>query len=342
MRRRFQSLLAVLFAGLILASTSVARANEASGKRLTFSGSAGFGRPFVLVTDIDDTIKVSHILDPIAKVVRFLSTPVSFAGMASLYNLLLIEADRAGLNAEFSVVSGTPNLLRGSVLRFVDDFGFPDPEIVFTRPLTASTLPYKIEKVGEILNRPDMRDAVVLLIGDDTEHDPAAYHRADHDIGGRAGFKSDIYIRRVKGGTRAVSTRQVFFDSAADIALLEHARGRLSRQSVLAVFDEVEYERDFERLFVPGEYCPGTSSPRMSEDVRVADVAPDLLQRLRGIEQRLRAHCVLSQEWLRQNSHKALSGISTDSALYHSLKGRDDLEMLREGELLHDGQTGDR
>lgn len=258
--------------------------------------------PFVLVTDVDDTIKVSHIMDTVSKVIRFLSEPVPFAGMATLYSEMLDAAKARGQRTAFIVLSGTPTLFESSVWDFLEISRFREPNRVITRPMLLDTREYKTEAVSTIILHPFTKNATTILIGDDTEHDFAAYDDALAKGKSQPDEKGPdermIYIRRVSGTATTLTTGVVrsgagamAFDSAADIAMAEFAQGRLGRAAVEKVMNEVVKEKSFERLFVPGEYCPREKSPRGSTGLASSGVPQDLMTRYVKLEDHLRRRC---------------------------------------------------
>lgn len=247
-------------------------------------------RQFVLLTDVDDTIKVSHVVDTVSKVVRFLSDPEAFAGMADLYHAMLSEAQTRGLRPNFIVLSGTPTLFESSVIDFLKTYNFPQPLRVITRPMLMDTEEYKTEAVTTIAGHPVMKDASIILIGDDTEHDFAAYSKSIESVGSLPPFESQIYIRRVTGDAQTTS-KSIAFDSAGDIAVVEYLKGRLSLAAAERVLLIVENEDSFENLFVPGEYCPDRGSPRLSTYLKSSTASASLLKRLVRVENHLRERC---------------------------------------------------
>lgn len=255
---------------------------------------------FVIVTDVDDTIKVSHILDPIGKVIRFFQDPVAFAGMSTLYHSLLDQANQQGRDHGFAVVSGTPFILGFSVWNFLSEFRFPDPGFLATRPIGKETYDFKSDEIAKLLDQQSLDEADILMIGDDTEHDHAAYMFAKKNVADLRKMNTQVFIRRVSG--QAVNAGETFaFDSAADIAVVQFANGRLSESALAKVFAEIETEQRLERLFVPGEYCPDAASPRLSRDPRVAGVSAPVLKRLENVENHLRRVCEGLSVWFLNN-----------------------------------------
>ena len=73
--------------------------------------------------------------------------------------------------------------------------------------------------------------------------------------------------------------------------MAEFAQGRLGRAAVEKVMNEVGKEKSFERLFVPGEYCPKETSPRGSAYIASFGVPQDLMARYMKLEDYLRHRC---------------------------------------------------
>lgn len=213
----------------------------------------------LMITDVDDTIKVSNVRDKWDLAWRWAFDPRAFTGMAELYHAWLKPG-----GSEFHVVSGTPRLLEWSVEGFLEDFNFPAYQSLQTRPIftweefvIASMLPglselystrtFKEAALKEIIQQRQVTgDDLVVLIGDDTESDPEAYATWPNP--------SAIYIRQVAG--RAIPQGQIGVSSALEIAAWELRAGRLSAASFEAVLSEIENEGDAENLFLPNQHCP--------------------------------------------------------------------------------------
>lgn len=256
--------------------------------------------PLVLITDVDDTIKVSQILDPVGKVIRFLSDPVAFAGMPNLYRQLMDHAKADGRDHGFAVVSGTPWIIGWSLWDFLEDFGFPESSIVAMRPLATETLDFKSDEISKIIDQDAVNGGHLILVGDDTEVDHEAYSAAKEWVADKRDMTTEIFIRRVSGRAKNQGSTYAF-DSAADIAVVEFLGGRLSAAEVETVFSEIESEQDLEQLFVPGEYCPSSSDSRLSDDPRVAKAPQAMLKRLKEVENHLRRACADTSGWFRLN-----------------------------------------
>lgn len=244
---------------------------------------------YVLVTDVDDTIKVSHVRDVVDRTVRFLTQPKSFTGMDFLYRQMLDSQP----HAEFAVVSGAPRFLELSLKWFLKVFGFPTPDYLRTRGLFEETAQFKVEAISKLLRFNERDGAVVVMVGDDTEQDPEVYKEITQNFY----IEPAVYIRRVSN--RGVYAGANYFDSAADIAVIEYLAGRLEPQDVFGVYKSLLQEAELSHLFVPGEYCPDDTSPRLSSSIPQARLAPGMLRGLVAVENHLRSVCELTAAWFK-------------------------------------------
>lgn len=135
------------------------------------------GRGVTVLSDIDDTIKVTGVTNR-AELLRrtFLERFVPVPGMAAVY------AHWRDLGADFGYVSGSPWQLLAPLDRLIEEEGFPPGPLalrnfrwrdrsflgVFQDPRT-----YKVDSIRSILKRyPERR---FLLVGDSGERDPEAF-----------------------------------------------------------------------------------------------------------------------------------------------------------------------
>jgi phosphatidate phosphatase APP1 len=146
--------------------------------------------PFIVVTDFDDTLAVSHV----TSTYRLLATtffedaethpPVD--GMPPLYQCL--AAGRA-VPPAYAVVTGWPIQFAPRLVRFLAKNGFP-PMALFLRNLGRSTISgYKEPVLERIVERFPHK---LVLIGDSGERDPEIYAALAREHPGRV---LRIYIR---------------------------------------------------------------------------------------------------------------------------------------------------
>jgi len=154
--------------------------------------------PFLLVTDLDDTIAVTHVRSRRATLeaalLRDAGTHPVVPGMAGLYRCLLGRAPSPG----GVVVSGSPLELAARVEGFLAANGFP-PLALRLRDLGPRTLSgYKEPALRDLLSH---FPHPVVLFGDSGERDPEIYAALRADFPGRV---SAIFIRDAGGDTSPV------------------------------------------------------------------------------------------------------------------------------------------
>ncbi|MBI3555828.1 MAG: DUF2183 domain-containing protein [Deltaproteobacteria bacterium] len=215
---------------------------------LTLSASAS-----TLVTDIDDTIKMTDVSDLGLTVIRGLFGAPAFAGMATLYGAMDPEH-------ELIALSGGPQFTAGKVKRFLDDSGFHASIVLLKPSLFDNTSDHKVRWLNKLA---EQRGGGFILVGDDTEKDPESFERfrAMH-----ADRVTAMYIRIVVD--RPVPDGIKRFHTALDIADEEFLAGRLSSADFMKVgLDLLQAPDD---TFLP-EYaaCP----LRYLTDDRIHDAA---------------------------------------------------------------------
>lgn len=130
----------------------------------------------LLVSDIDDTIKVSHVLSTIGKFSRAADVTTPFQGMAELYHLIINENPSS---TKVIYLSNAPENLAGlPVLKishqtFLSLNHFPPGELSLRQDIFETN--HKLKELQRLLKneKPD----VVILIGDNGERDAEIYHQ---------------------------------------------------------------------------------------------------------------------------------------------------------------------
>jgi len=203
---------------------------------------------FIIVSDVDDTVKVTDIVHLKRALKAALTSKLVFAGMPELYRQLL----GPGSSSErLTFISGAPRSLEMKVDGTLQSAGFPPYTLVLRkhRELKTPVLEYKLSRLREMYGSPGTG---FLLIGDDTEKDPEVYVEFSRSPNDR------IYIHRITG--RALPARCIPFVTAYDIALQEFLLGRLTEAQAAAVGDEVLTSSD-RSLFPSFQKCPAQFAP---------------------------------------------------------------------------------
>lgn len=188
--------------------------------------------PFLVVSDFDDTVAVTHVLEP-AKLLKsaLLQDETSqelVAGMPQFYRCLQeVSPSRPG----FALVSGSPTQYVGRVDAFLRRHDFP-PVGLYLRSLGPTTLSnYKQPLIRALLERVPNK---VVLIGDSGEKDPEVYAELLGEYGARV---LAVYIRDA-GNTqdKARFKDMVLFDTPAQAARDAARRGLASTTCVEQAF----------------------------------------------------------------------------------------------------------
>jgi len=200
------------------------------------SGPTGFG----VISDIDDTIKVSNVLDKIKLLENtFLKDPAAVDGMPALYKSLTQSLS----NPPFFYISGSPMQLYPFLRGFVEDNYPAGPLLMKNLTVSPSSLEAFINPEGTLAFKVAMvarlnsfyPNKSFLMIGDSTEKDPETYGQAFRNHGAK--FASCIWIRAVDGAKndkarfdaafQGVPANKVrVFTSPAELAGIDVAGGK--------------------------------------------------------------------------------------------------------------------
>lgn len=177
----------------------------------------GFQNKTLIISDVDDTLKVVHVLN-IWDAIRWgFQTDHRFYGMNDLYNRIAQENQ----DAEFIYLSNAPEYLMKDVHeKFLKKGNFPEGIYIPRRVDPAST--HKYNHIRQLLDekKPDQ----VILIGDNGERDAIVYHQIYQEYAPQ-GIKFYPFIRLLYSSTnkdeRGVRPypEQIGFVSSVDIAI---------------------------------------------------------------------------------------------------------------------------
>jgi hypothetical protein len=180
--------------------------------------------PLLLLSDLDDTIKISHTQSKFITVYRGLFRSSAFAGMAVLYREILTGHE----NSKMTVVSSSPPAIKKKIEFFLRVNEFPESDITLRDWVRQpSILKYKFKSITGLV---DAWQGKAILIGDDTEHDPEVLCRVAENFPDKI---LAVYVRIVKGRTLPEGCTGFF--TAFDIACAELGAGRLTNEQVLSV-----------------------------------------------------------------------------------------------------------
>jgi hypothetical protein len=189
---------------------------------------AGSTSPILLVSDLDDTIKISHTQSKFITVYRGLFRSSAFAGMAVLYRELL----NSHPSSEFLVVSSSPPAIRRKIEAFLRLHDFPKGRVVLRDWMRSPSVQnYKLQALCKLAEETPLP---ILFIGDDTQYDPEVFAAVADKHPEKVIAR---YVRVVRG--RPLPEGSHGFFTAFDIACAELAAGRLRSEQVLHVGESV-------------------------------------------------------------------------------------------------------
>jgi len=207
-----------------------------------------YDEPFLIVSDIDDTVKITNVGEPVDAVKNGLFGRRVFQGMP----LLLQELVRASSWPQaLTLLSGSPLFLEGALYDLlVRENHIPASHLVlrdwFSDGPTKQFKMRKLKRLATISVLP------LLLIGDDTEHDPEAYTEFQSSVPNARVLRA--YIHQVR--KRALPFGATPYYTAFDIALNEFEDGRLSSEQVILIGTDILTHFDGEYLFPDYTHCP--------------------------------------------------------------------------------------
>jgi len=157
----------------------------------------------MVISDVDDTIKVTNVRDRAATIRNTFCTPFTeVPGMAAVY------ARWAQQNTAFHYVSGSPWQLYPPLEQFTRDAGFPAGawHLKHLRPADPGTVlaffgpqqEHKLNSIRPLLER--WKNRRFVLVGDTGEQDPEIYATLAREYRERI---SRILLRNVSGETRS-------------------------------------------------------------------------------------------------------------------------------------------
>ena len=136
---------------------------------LCFSSPASAGTPILIVSDIDDTLKQAYVRSPLRKSINAFFDYAEFPGMSDLYRNL-----NQNSAATIHYVSNAPEyLMQKRHQRFLEQFNFPHPQNLHTRP-DIDNDSFKVEMILGLVEKE--QPEVLVLIGDDGECDPVYFY----------------------------------------------------------------------------------------------------------------------------------------------------------------------
>ncbi|NBU21934.1 DUF2183 domain-containing protein [bacterium] len=228
---------------------------------------------YTIVTDIDDTLKISNVSSFFGVIKYGLFGKKTFAGTKELMNELAANASKV------IYLSASPKELKSRLRSLlVESGGYPAGEFRLRDWFDApSSSEFKMSQLEDIARHSD--DSFIFL-GDDTESDPEIY---THFLGHHPEVKSlGVYIHQVSA--RALPGQVSPFRTAFDVALVEVENGRLTADQAIRVGDAVLNAESKGLIFPSFKHCPrnpdSLMGPISSKDFRLVQLNEQILNRI--------------------------------------------------------------
>ena len=168
----------------------------------------------LLISDIDDSIKISHVKSPLAMAIRAFSTSSVFEGMPELYQLIQFTT-----NTEIIYLTTSPAwLMQGSHTRFLDQNNFPEGQLILRSK--ESRQDHKIVNLRQIIQ--DKKPTDLILIGDNGERDIEIYDQIQREYPEikMTTFIRTLYSSKENADVLALKSNQKSFLTPAEVALV--------------------------------------------------------------------------------------------------------------------------
>ena len=216
---------------------------------LVLSITSSFAKDIMIISDLDDTIKITETNRPVRMIINGFFTLKAFAGMPELYeHMQHLYADRT------VVLTSSPNLLRKRIHKLFDKYNMEIDQLITRNLRTESDGPaYKYKNiVAQLEANPNKK---VILLGDDSGEDHEIYHKVQQNFPDKV---LAIYIRPVKG--KQLPEGITKYLSAFDIALAEYNAGRLGLTELRDISDIVATHEKDKEIIAKKSVCPKSGS----------------------------------------------------------------------------------
>lgn len=195
-----------------------------------------------IVSDLDDTIKITNVGSPIEASYSGLFKDRIFTGMAPFFNQARTYSN------SLHVVSAGPKFLHGKVSSTLNKHQIKFESINLRDVMRESKMDFKYNVIKRVL---ESSSDNLLLIGDDVDLDPEIYQRVGQDFPGRI---EAIYIHVVNG--RAKPEGSISYFTSFDLALWEGLAGRMNMNGVSEILKSVASEKQMKNIFPDFAVCP--------------------------------------------------------------------------------------
>lgn len=200
----------------------------------------------IVVSDLDDTIKIINSGNEVEAARNALTTNFVFTAIPSFYQEMARYTD------ELHILSAGPSVLRGKIIKDLKSH-----EIVFKelelRKISRweDKLTHKVNYLIKLMR--ENPEAQFILLGDDVGKDPEAYDEIMRHYPGRV-LASYIHVIN----NRSVARSQTRFWLTTDLFVREYNAGRMPLAAVTYGFEQLLNEEKMEMLIPGFAHCPKT------------------------------------------------------------------------------------
>jgi hypothetical protein len=200
-----------------------------------------------VISDLDDTAKITNVNDPFLAIMNGLFSTRSFVGMRELY-----QAFANGRSYGFDYVSAAPEFLRFRADAFLKAGDFPKGQVHLKPSFGDETIySYKLRVVRELLIKYPFDE--FILVGDDTQADFEVYDEIFRSYPDRI---LATYIRRISNHRLPPSA--FAFITAFDVVRTEFLLGRFTVDQAEPVASTLLSEKRTRRIVPRFVTCPTT------------------------------------------------------------------------------------
>ena len=218
-----------------------------------------YGREIVLISDVDDTLKRTHVLGNFSGGASFDN---DFTGLNTLYQILACRKNIGDIGADqpciqtideadpeqtgVYYVTAAPSFLNYWGRKFLKKNKFPEGNFYYKPDWGDSTYSFKVETIAEILKDfYDDEEVEVVLIGDNGEKDPAVFETISQQFQ-NSKFKISTYIHLVyayAGSYKEIGVKpkagQKMYLTAVDLALDFYLKDWIYTNDLMMVYYDV-------------------------------------------------------------------------------------------------------
>ena len=196
-----------------------------------------FSQSVLIVSDMDDTIKVSHVLDPDSAIGNTIAVKNAFMGMPELYQRLAKIESATPIH----YLSNAPRkIMIKSHRKFIRINKFPKGELVLNPETIDSE--HKIKSLRKMIEK--FQPDEMILIGDNGEHDSEVYAQIRKEYPHIGGL-TYIHLAYSKFGYegsfgKPLLDNQIGWATSLDLALDLMFKGIIEMKDYLQVVEAVE------------------------------------------------------------------------------------------------------